>query len=110
MANLRSFFRRHIPEDKKVRVLQKTGAEVVGHLLDINQKGFRLRTSMKFKPGDFFEGLIEFSEEEGLPQHIQVSAQAIWNDGGETGFSIKEIPIADEDTLDKLIDVVEGRA
>ena len=110
MADLRSIFRRNIPEDKKIRVLAKGGEEVLGAVLDINQKGFRLDTKARFNPGAMLEGLIEFSDGGALPRQIPVTAQAVWNEGGETGFSIKEIPLAEEDALDKLIAIAEGMA
>ncbi len=110
MADLRSVFRRNIPEDKNIRMLARGGDEVLGAVLDINQKGFRLDNEARFKPGAMLEGLIEFSDGGALPRQIPITAQAVWNEGGETGFTIKEIPLAEEDTLDRLIAIAEGRA
>ena len=108
MANLRSFFRRDVASGKSIRVLAAGGTELIGTVVDINQKGFRMAGGKNFKPGDMLNGLIEFTPDGGMPQHIQFKAQCAWADGKELGFSIKEVPMAAEDALDKLIDFAAG--
>ena len=108
MANLRSFFRRDVASGTAIRVLAAGGGELIGNVMDINQKGFRLSGAKSFGPGDMLNGLIEYTADGALPQHIQVKAQCVWSEGKERGFSIKEVPMSAEDALDKLIDVASG--
>ena len=103
MANLRSFFRRDVTSEKSIRVLAAGGTELLGNVLDINQKGFRLAGGKGFKPGDMLNGLIEFAPDGGIPQHVQVKAQCAWANGKEFGFSIREVPLSAEAALDKVI-------
>lgn len=108
MANLRSFFRRDVASGPVIRILAAGGEELIGTVLDINQKGFRLGGGKSFKPGDMLNGLIEFTPDGAMPQHIQIKAQCVWSEGKELGFSIKEVPMSAEDALDKLIDLAAG--
>lgn len=108
MADLRSIFRRNVPDSYSIRVMGEGGDEVIGQVVDINQKGFRLGTGRKFKPGEMLRGMIEYSADSAMPRRIQFTAQCIWSEGKETGFSIKEIPIAEEAALDKLVDLASG--
>ena len=109
MANLRTVFRRNVASGNAIRVLAAGGEQLVGDVMDINQKGFRLNGAQKrLKPGEMLDGLIEFTPDGALPQHIQVKAQCVWSEGGELGFSIKEVPMALEDALDKLLDLAAG--
>ena len=108
MADLRSIFRRNVPVSHSIRVMAVGGDEVIGQVMDINQKGFRLSTGRKFKPGEMLQGMIEYSADSAMPRRIQLTAQCIWSEAKETGFSIKEIPIAEEDALDKLVDLASG--
>ena len=110
MANLRSFFRRNVATGSAIRVLAAGGEELIGNVMDINQKGFRLTASKKFNPGDILNGLIEYTPDGALPQHIQIKAQCVWSEGKELGFSIKDVPLASEDALDKLVDIAAGVA
>jgi hypothetical protein len=109
MANLRSFFRRNVSSVSVIRILAAGGEEMIGEVMDINQKGFRLSSAKKFNPGDMLNGLIEFTPDGTIPQHIQVKAQCVWSEGKERGFSIKEVPMSAEDALDKLIDMAAAR-
>lgn len=106
---LRSLLRRYSPDKPGVRVLAKNGGETIGHVLDLNQKGFRITTKSKFPPGSMLDGLIEFISDTAGTRLIPVHAKCIWNDAKECGFSIKEIPLAEETALDQLIEQLAKR-
>ena len=108
MRDLRSLFRSAVPENKKIRVLNKNGSETVGGLLDINQKGFRLETRQNFSPGATLAGLIEFVEGSSSTRLIPFTARCAWTTAKETGFAIKDIPRAEEAAFDALIDHFSG--
>lgn len=107
MAELRSIVRRDVPDPYSIRLIGAEGGEVIGQVLDISQKGFRLSTGSRFKPGDLLQAMLEYFES-SMPRRIQLTAQCIWSEGKETGFSIKEIPLAEEEALDALIDHASG--
>lgn len=104
MANLRSLFRRQISDENGIRVFSKNGGENLGTLLDISQKGFRLTSGKSYSPGERLTGLIESEDEKGTPHLIPVDAQCMWTHRKEAGFSIKDIPFAEEAAFDKLIE------
>ena len=108
MRDLRSLFRSAVPENKKIRVLNKNGSETVGGLLDINQKGFRLETRQNFSPGATLAGLIEFVGGSSGTRLIPFTARCAWTTAKETGFAIKDIPRAEEAAFDALIDHFSG--
>ena len=110
MPDFRSIFRSNVSDENAVRVLGKDGGELLGHLKDVNHKGFRLETKKKFKPGSMLEARFELTADGAGPRYIQVTAQSVWSEGSETGFVIKQIPLAEEDLLDRLIDKVSGVA
>lgn len=107
---LRSFIRRYIPEKNSIRVLAKNGDELIGYLLDLNQKGFRLSGKKKFQPGALLEGLMQYDSEEARSQVISFSARCVWVEAREAGFSIKEIPVAHETVLDQFIEQLAGKS
>lgn len=101
---LRGLLRRFVSETTGIEVLAKTGGELVGVLVDLNQKGFRLTTKQSFKPGTLLEGLIQDTENEDQPELIPFSARCVWQNGSECGFAIVDVPISHESRLDHLID------
>ena len=107
MADLRSTIRRDVPDPYSIRVMGVGGDGAIGQVMDINQKGFRLNTGRRFKPGEMLEGLLEYLDR-GVPHRIQFTAQCIWSEGDERGFFIKEIPLDEEEAMDKLVDHAAG--
>ena len=101
---LRGLLRRFVSETTGVQVLAKTGGDLVGTLIDLNQKGFRLATKQAFKPGYTLEGLIQDVEDETKPELISFTARCVWQNGAECGFAIMDVPMSHEERLDKLID------
>jgi len=101
---LRGLLRRFVSESTGIQVLEKSGGELVGTLIDLNQKGFRLTTKQSFKPGNTLEGLIQDTEDETKPEMIPVTARCVWKNGAECGFAILDVPMSHESRLDRLID------
>ena len=101
---LRSLLRRFASESTGIQVLAKTGGDLVGTIVDLNQKGFRLTTKQSFKPGNMLEGLIQDVLNENKPEMIPVTARCVWQNGSECGFAILEVPMSHESRLDILID------
>ena len=110
MEDLRSFFRRSISGGKQIRVLSRNGTDLVGNLLDVSQKGFRLNVKKTLAPGTEMGMLIEYTDEQSGPHLIPITAQCMWNHRKECGFSIKEIPQAEESHFDRLIETFKGGA
>ncbi len=108
--DFRSIFRRVVPVSQSIRIVSKNGAESIGLLQDVNHKGFRIKTTKKFNPGATLEGMFEFNPADRGTQLIPFTARCVWNYAKETGFAIKEIPMAREAEFDKLIDQVSGEA
>jgi hypothetical protein len=108
MPDLRSLFRRQIPQEQGVRIFSKNGREDLGVLLDVSQKGFRISSAKSYAPGARLSGLIETPDEAGALQFIPIEAQCMWTHRREAGFSIKEIPMAQEAAFDKLIERFVG--
>lgn len=106
---LRSLIQRYVPEKHSVRVLAKTGGDLVGHVLDLNHKGFRLQAKKKFGPGEMLEGLLEYDAGGTAPRLVPFTARCVWVDSREFGFSIKEIPVAQEQVLDEFIAHLAGK-
>jgi len=100
---LRGLLRRFVSEDTGLKVLAKSGGDMIGTLLDLNQKGFRVNTKQPFKPGTVLEGLIEDNESEKT-HLIPFTAKCVWQKPSECGFAIIEVPMSEEARLDSLVD------
>ena len=101
---LRGLLRRFVEDKTGLRVLEKGGGDIIGILLDLNQKGFRVSTKQVFKPGTVVEGLIEDNTGGDNARLIPFAAKCVWQRSSEAGFAISEVPISEEANLDALVD------